>query len=128
MNIPKLVEEYRLQGYEITLDGDDFIIKPTKNPLLESQKAVLTKYKQEIIKYLRETVDGLRHELKQAGVSEKWQGYLLERVEILVEYEDYSREEARAEVIKMIPYYNGTALAKSKEERVTHAKIYAKES
>ena len=103
MNVPKLVEEYRLQGYEIKLDGDDFIIKPTKYPLIENQKAVLKKYKQEIIKYLRETGDGLHHELKLAGVSEKWQDYLLERVEILVEYEGYSLEEARAEVIKMIP-------------------------
>ena len=123
MNVPRLVEEYRLQGYEITLDGNDFIAKATKYPLIENQKAVLKKHKQEIIKYLTETGDGLRHELKLAGVSEKWQDYLLERVEILVEHEDYSREEARAEVIKMIPNYNRAALAKSKGERATHGTI-----
>jgi len=61
MNIPMLVEAYRLQGYEITLDGVDFIVKPTKNPLLENQKAILKKHKQEIIKYLTETDNGLHH-------------------------------------------------------------------
>ena len=54
MNIPKLIDEYRNKGYEMTLDGDDFIIWATRHPLIESQKAVLKKHKREIIKHLSE--------------------------------------------------------------------------
>ena len=55
MNIPKLIDEYRNKGYEMTLDGDDFIIWATKYPLVESQKSVLKKHKREIIKHLSGT-------------------------------------------------------------------------
>ena len=54
-----------------------------------------------------QTIAELTQELESAGLSKNWRDYLLERVEILTEYENYSPEEARAEVIKMIPYYRG---------------------
>ncbi len=47
------------------------------------------------------------NKIARAGVPEKWRDYLLERVEILIAHESYSREEAQEEVAKMIPYYKG---------------------
>jgi len=43
--------------------------------------------------------------LESAGLSKNWRDYLLERVEILVDHEGYSGEEARDEVLAMVPYY-----------------------
>ena len=56
----------------------------------------------------------VHQELKKAGFPKNWTDYLMDRVKILVQYENYSPQSARAEVTKMIPYYNGAALAKSK--------------
>ena len=47
----------------------------------------------------------LAQELESAGLSKNWRDYLLERVEILVDHEGYSGEEARDEVLAMVPYY-----------------------
>ena len=55
MNIPRLVNEFQNKGYEMTLDGNDFIVWATKYPLIESQKVVLKKHKREIIKFLSGT-------------------------------------------------------------------------
>lgn len=49
MNIPRVVDEFQVKGYEMILDGDDFIVWATRYPLIESQKAVLKKHKREII-------------------------------------------------------------------------------
>lgn len=48
-------------------------------------------------------------EIKKAGVSSRWQDYLMERLEILIKYESYSPEKARNEVLAMakLPFYQG---------------------
>ena len=53
MKIAKLVRNFRMQGYEITLDGDQLECKGTKYPFTENQVAVLKKYKKQIIWFLQ---------------------------------------------------------------------------
>ena len=36
------------------MDGPDFIVRATKYPLIDNQKAVLKKYKREIVDHLKE--------------------------------------------------------------------------
>lgn len=47
--------------------------------------------------------------LKMAGVSSRWQEYLIERLDILIKFESYSPEQAREEVLQMakLPFYQG---------------------
>jgi len=114
MNAIHLLEDLGCLGVEVETDGVNIHFQGTKEPLTPEMIEALKRNKQEIIKVLISHGQGLHRELEyeavhreiiNAGLTSKWQNYLLEGVEILVDHEGYSEEEAQEEVIKMIPYY-----------------------
>ena len=107
MNAIHLLEDLGRLGVEVQTDGVNIHFQGTKEPLTPEMVEALKRNKQEIIKVLTSQDHDLLSELKNAGLTQKWKAYLLDRVKILIDHESYSREEAQAEVIKMIPYYRG---------------------
>jgi len=90
MNIQKLIKGLALDGYQIILIKGELDCRATKYPFTENQLDVLKKYKREIVKHLTTSGNEFKNELDLSGLSKKWRGYLLERVEILVEHEGYT--------------------------------------
>jgi len=105
MNAIALLEDLMRRGFEVESDGSDIHCRGTIEPLTLELLETLKRNKREIVGVLTSHDRELFLELLRAGLSSKWQDYLLERVEILVDHEGYTQEDAQGEVIKMIPHY-----------------------
>jgi tubulysin polyketide synthase-like protein len=107
MSTIDLLEDLRELGFKVTTNGSEIHYRGTTDPMGPELLKALKRHKQEIIEVLASRGQDFEQKLSKSGLSQKWQDYLLERVEILIDHESYSPEDAQAEVIKMIPYYRG---------------------
>jgi hypothetical protein len=105
MTAIEVLQDLRRRGFEVEADGSDIFCRGTTEPLTPDLLDALKLHKPEIIKYLVSYDLELSGELSRSGLSPKWENYLLERIEILINHEGYPPELAREEVLKMIPYY-----------------------
>ena len=105
MNALALLENLKQQGITVEVDGSEIHCRGSAGPLTPELIESLKQHKQELVTFLNGADPDLYLEMQLAGIIPKWRRYLLERVEILIRHEDYSRESAVDEVRKMIPYY-----------------------
>ena len=103
ISIHDLVLDLKAKGIRFYPSGDTLLIDAPKGLISSMDLEILKNHKEQILNLIQNAT--ALHELEQLGVAEKWRNYLLERVEILTKFEGYSLEGARAEVVKMIPYY-----------------------
>jgi tubulysin polyketide synthase-like protein len=107
MNAHTLLENLKQRGIQLEFDGSEIHCRGITEPITPELVETLKRYKQEIIAFLSDSDPRLSLELELAGLTEKWRNYLLQRVEILIQYEGYSVEAAHVEVKKMILHYQG---------------------
>jgi len=105
MNAITLLEDLKRRGFVFKADGSKVHFQGTMEPLTPELLETLKKHKREILEYVTLADEGLCHELELAGVPEKWRLYLLERLNILVQYEGYTTGQAIEEVHNMAKFY-----------------------
>jgi len=99
-----LLAELNRNGVMVLVDGHNLKIKCV-DPVKDEIREILKQRKQEIINLLFMPTKQLISEMERRGISEKWRGYLLERVQILVGCEGFSPEKAKEEVHNMVEFY-----------------------